>query len=84
MKGLRAVLRRNRLMQKHIADALGVSRMTVWAWAGGRSVPSGSNLLRLLSYLREFEPGLQPEDLFGSPTAPEALVAPEPDQPDAV
>ena len=63
-RGILVVLGRNRLQQKHIADALGVSRMAVLAWVHGRSVPSGDNLVRLLAYLRQFEPGLQAEDLL--------------------
>lgn len=62
--GLRVVLARNRLQQKHVADALGISQNAVLAWVHGRSVPSGINLFRLLEYLRQFEPGLVLEDLF--------------------
>jgi transcriptional regulator with XRE-family HTH domain len=80
LSGLRAVLDRNRLMQKDVADALGLSRVAVWAWVDGRSVPTGTNLLRLLEYLRGFEPTLQAEDLLPA-AAP--LVAPSSDAPDA-
>jgi transcriptional regulator with XRE-family HTH domain len=68
---LAAVLERNRLQQKHVAEALPVSRMTVLMWVHGRTVPTGDNLLRLLAYLRRFEPGLQVEDLLAVP-APSA------------
>jgi transcriptional regulator with XRE-family HTH domain len=61
---LRSVLARNRLQQKDVADALSISRMSVWSWVDGRTIPSGTNLLRLLEYLRRFEPGLQIEDLL--------------------
>lgn len=79
-KGIRAALRRNRLHQKDVAEALDLSRMTIWSWVDGRSVPTGTNLLRLLEYLRQFEPGLQAEDLL--PDA-EPLVAPENSPPEA-
>lgn len=67
-KGLRTVLERNRLTQVQVADALGVSRVAVWLWIDGRSAPTEANLQRLLEYLRQFEPGLQIEDLIGSAT----------------
>jgi len=75
LSGLRAVLDRNRLMQKDVAEALGLSRVAVWAWVDGRSVPTGANLLRLLEYLRQFEPTLQAEDLL-QPAAAGSLVGP--------
>lgn len=71
--GLRAILDRNRLQQKDVAAALGLSRVAVWAWVDCRSMPTGANLLRLLDYLRQFEPTLQAEDLLAA-----VLVAPEP------
>jgi transcriptional regulator with XRE-family HTH domain len=73
---LRAVLARNRLQQKDVADALSLSRMSVWSWVDGRTVPTGINLIRLLEYLRQFEPTLQAEDLL---PAAAALVAPASD-----
>lgn len=71
MSGLKGILARNRLQQKDVAEALGLSRVAVWAWVDGRSVPTGTNLLRLLEYLRQFEPGLRAEDLL-----PEAAATP--------
>jgi transcriptional regulator with XRE-family HTH domain len=68
--GLGAVLKRNRLQQKDVAEALGISRMTVWAWVHGKSVPTGTNLLRLVGYLRQFEPALQEEALLAGDEAP--------------
>jgi DNA-binding transcriptional regulator YiaG len=81
-RSLRAVLDRNRLQQKNVAAALGVSRMAVWAWVDGRSVPTGINTVRLLDYLRQFEPTLQAEDLL---PAADLVVAPvtDTDAPDA-
>lgn len=79
-KGVRAVIRRNRLQQKDVAEALGISRMTVLNWVHGNSVPTGTNLLRLLDYLRGFEPALQVEDLLPPVTASVAtasVVVPE-------
>lgn len=75
--GLAAVMERNRLQQKHVAEALGVSRMAVLAWYHGRSIPSGDNLVRLLAYFRSFEPGLQAEDLLPAPEPPAPAPAPE-------
>jgi len=72
-KGVGPTIRRNRLQQKDVADALGISRMTVLNWVHGNSVPTGTNLLRLLEYLRGFEPALQAEDLL---PAAGSLVAP--------
>lgn len=64
-RGLRPVLERNRLRQTDVAEAVGVSRVAVWLWINGRSAPAEANLLRLLAYLRRFEPGLTAEDLLG-------------------
>lgn len=72
--GLRAALDRNRLQQKHLAEALGVSRMTVLEWAAGRTTPSGSNLLRIVAFLQGYEPAITAADLFSA----DGLVAPEP------
>ena len=51
--------------------------MSVWSWVDGRTVPSGTNLLRLLEYLRQFEPTLQVEELLPEVAAP--VVAPSSD-----
>jgi transcriptional regulator with XRE-family HTH domain len=64
LAGLQAALDRNRLQQKHVAEALGVSRIAVSAWVHGRSIPTGSNLVRLVEYLRQYEPGIAAEDLL--------------------
>lgn len=80
---LRAVIARNRLQQKEIAEALGISRMSVWSWVDGRTVPSGGNLLRLLEYLRQFEPTLQAEDLLDPAATPVVAPAPDTGAPDA-
>jgi transcriptional regulator with XRE-family HTH domain len=64
-RGLRGILARNRLQQKHVADAIGVSRVAVWLWAAGRSAPTEENFERLLKFLRRFEPGLTADDLVG-------------------
>ncbi len=47
-----------------VAEALGVSRISVGNWCNGRTGVNGSNLVRLLEFLRRFEPGLQVEDLL--------------------
>jgi transcriptional regulator with XRE-family HTH domain len=75
--GLKAILERNRLQQKHVAEALDVSRMTVWQWVHRRAVPAGDNMVRLLAYLRKFEPGLQAADLVAEIPA-DTLVDPIP------
>ncbi len=59
------LFQRNRLQQKAVAAALGVSRMTVWQWVHGRTRPTSDNLLALASYLQRFEPGIEPKDLVG-------------------
>lgn len=64
--GLRAILDRNRLQQKHVAEALGVTRMTVWSWVDGRNVPTGPNLASLLAFLQRFEPSLTVADLLAA------------------
>jgi transcriptional regulator with XRE-family HTH domain len=66
LSGLGDVLKRNRLQQKDVAVALGVSRMTVWQWVHGRAVPTGENLLALAAYLKGFEPTIEPKDLVES------------------
>lgn len=67
---LAGLLERHRLQQRHVAEALGVSRMAVLAWYHGRSIPSGQNLVRLVEYLRQFEPGLAAEALLPSTAEP--------------
>lgn len=63
---LKVILKRNRLQQKDVAEALGISRMTVWQWVHGRSIPNGENLLALAAYLQKFEPTIEPKDLVES------------------
>lgn len=62
--GLKEILRRNRLQQKAVAEALGVSRQTVCFWVSGQVTPGGENLSRLLEFLRQFEPSLEAADLL--------------------
>lgn len=69
---LAGVLRRNRLQQKDVAEALGLSRMTVHNWVNGHSQPLGANLVRLAQYLSQFEPDLRESDLV----EPAAIAAP--------
>jgi len=73
---LARVMARNRLQQKHVAEALPVSRFTVWQWVHERAVPTGTNLSRLLDFLRQFEPTLQAGDLLSA--AGEASPAADP------
>ncbi len=70
---LREILDRNRLEQAEVADAIGVSRVSVGNWVNGHGKPRGPNLVRLLDYLRRFEPGLQADDIL-----PAELDVPDP------
>lgn len=56
-------LERNRLRQKDIAEALGVTRGTAFAWAHGLKVPGGANLVRLVKYLQQYEPSVTEREL---------------------
>jgi len=71
---LATVLKRNRLQHRHIAQGVGVSRISVGHWVHGRSVPSGTNLVRLVEYLRQFEPAITAEDLVGAVGDAQAAV----------
>jgi hypothetical protein len=61
---LKQILDRNRLEQVQVAEALAVSRISVGNWCNRRGGPNGVNLVRLLEYLRQFEPTLQASDLL--------------------
>jgi len=62
--GLKDAIERNSLNQRELARALGVAPETITRWKSGERVPSGSNLMRLVAYLRQHEPTLQAEELF--------------------
>ncbi len=64
---LQRFLDRHRLSQSQLARAIGVTRETVNRWIRQHTVPGGSNLLRVISFAREIEPGLEPGKLFPSP-----------------
>jgi len=65
----------NDLTQKDIAAGIGVTPETVTRWKWQFSPPA-DELFRALAYLRQFEPGLQAEDLLPpQPPAP-AVVDP--------
>jgi hypothetical protein len=68
-----AALRRNRLQQKDVSEALSLARGTIFDWVHGRSVPNGTNLVRLVVYLQQFEPGITERELL-----PNAGVMPAP------
>lgn len=72
---LREILNRNRLEQVDVAEALGVSRVSVGNWVNGKGIPSGINLARLLEYLRQFEPALTLEDLALVNASPDSAAA---------
>jgi len=61
---LRAALKRNRLQQKDVAAALGLSVFTLHNWTAGKATPTGDNLIKLADYLRQFEPGISERDLL--------------------
>jgi transcriptional regulator with XRE-family HTH domain len=80
---LKAIIRRNKLVQNEIAEAVGIAAETLSRWVSGTVTPSGANLVRLANHLRQFEPDLAEADLLApEPDAvdcPVATVAPTPD-----
>lgn len=74
--GIAAALKRNRLQQKEIAVAVGVSRGTVFSWVHGHKVPTWTHLVRLVEHLRKFEPGITERQLV-----PVSGVMPDPANP---
>ena len=77
--GIAAALKRNRLQQKEIAGAINVTRGTVFAWVHGKSVPTGTNLVRLVAYLQQFEPGITERDLLPNAAVTPVSVSATPD-----
>ena len=72
---LNATLRRLRLSRAMVAEAVGVSRQTVWMWCACRTEPTRAFRTRLLEYLREFEPTVGLDDILDDePQAAEGLV----------
>jgi len=76
--GIAAALKRNRLQQKEIAGAINVTRGTVFAWVHGKSVPTGTNLVRLVAYLQQFEPGITERELLPNAGVVPAAAADSP------
>ncbi len=75
---LQRFLDRHRLSQSHLALAIGVTRETVNRWIRQHTVPGGTNLLRVMSFAREIEPGLDAGELFAPPAqCPEPASAEE-------
>lgn len=70
---LRDVIYRNGLIQKDIAEAIGVTPETLSRWSKGHVTPGGTNLGLLLDHLRRFEPGITIKDIL---PAAVNLVAP--------
>jgi DNA-binding XRE family transcriptional regulator len=62
--GLGAVLDRNSVMRKDLASGIGVAAETVARWCTGTSTPGGRTVLRIVAFLRRFEPALKAEDIF--------------------
>lgn len=67
--GLKVVLARNRLSQRMVSEALGVSDETVSRWTNGRNDPRGRNLVKLMDFLRVYEPTIQLGDVLGDGAA---------------
>jgi DNA-binding XRE family transcriptional regulator len=62
--GLGPILDRNSVMRKDLAEEIGVASETVARWCTGAVTPGGRTVLRIISFLRRFEPALKAEDLF--------------------
>lgn len=71
--GLREILQRNGLTQEACARGINVSLMTVGNWVRGRAVPTGTNQLHLLDFLRRYEPGLDATALASREDRPSVL-----------
>ena len=80
---LKTIIRRNKLVQNEIAEAVGIAPETLSRWVSGTVTPSGGNLVRLANHLRQFEPALTEADLLSQDLelvdCPCATVAPTPD-----
>lgn len=63
LSSIGTALQRNRLRQKDIAEALGVTQGTVFAWVHGLKIPGGANLVRLVKYLQQYEPSVTEREL---------------------
>lgn len=66
---LTRAMKRNRLMQKHVAKGVGVSRIAVWSWQSGQAEASDENFTKLVAFLRKFEPGLKASDILNGRAA---------------
>ena len=62
--GLAAVLGRHTVQHKDLARALSVTPETVSRWVGGQVTPGWKTIVRIISFLRRYEPDLRAEDLF--------------------
>jgi len=62
--GLRAILERHSIKQSELARAVGVNAVSVWQWVNGGGKPNAGNLLSVLAFLRQYEPGLEADDMF--------------------
>lgn len=62
--GLREILKRNRLSQKRMAQALGTGESVVSRWVTGKKLPGTVSTFRILTFLRKYEPSLAADDLF--------------------
>lgn len=61
---LKEVMDRNNVRGKDLAAAVGVAPETVSRWRAGLLAIGGTNLTKVLDYLRGFEPGLENADLL--------------------
>lgn len=64
---LKDIIARNNLVQKDMAEAIGVTQETLSRWSQGHVTPGGTNLGRLLEHLRRFEPGITVADVLPDP-----------------
>lgn len=81
---LAQILKRNRLQQKDVAEAVGVSRMAVLGWFHGRTFPAGAHLVLLVAFLRRFEPGVGADFLLSQVPLPRVMSGRGTPTPDAV
>lgn len=62
---LLAILSEHGISQYRLAKTLGFSPVTVWKWCHGLASPRAHNLVRIVAWLRTYEPGVTAEDLMG-------------------
>jgi hypothetical protein len=61
---LAEIMARHQLTDALVSSALACTRNAVRYWRTGQGVPDGRKLVRLLAYLRRFEPRLEAAELL--------------------